>query len=84
MGAPGMFCQTGRRDAGSDTPSQWGRIDAVPKPPPESTKTSLHQRLTQHAQTRWPALTAVNVRYRSVFAYIDGQLPDGRDWPRFS
>ena len=42
----------------SDTPPPWGRIDAVPKPPPESTKTSLRQRLTQHAHTRWPALAA--------------------------
>ena len=35
----------------------------MPKPPPESTKISLRQRLTQHAQTRWPALAAVSVRY---------------------
>jgi hypothetical protein len=50
---------------------------AVAKPPPESTKTNLRQRLTRHASQRWPALTAVNVRYRGVFAYIEGQLPDG-------
>jgi hypothetical protein len=53
----------------------------VPKPPPESTKTSLRQRLTRHAQTRWPALAAVSVRYRGVFAYIDGQFPDGTVLP---
>ena len=53
----------------------------MPKPPPESTKTSLRQRLTAHARTRWPALATVNVRYRGVFAYIDGQLPDGTHLP---
>ena len=79
-GGTRQFCQTGRRDAGSDTP-RWGRIEAVPKPPPESTKTSLRQRLTHHAQIRWPALTAVNVRYRGAFAYIDGQLPGGVTLP---
>jgi len=53
----------------------------VPKPPPESTKISLRQRLTQHAHTRWPDLAAVNVRYRGVFAYVDGQLPDATVLP---
>jgi len=76
-----MFCQNTARGAGSDTPPPSGRIEAVPKPPPESTKTSLRQRLTQHAQTRWPALTAVNVRYRGVFAHVDGQLPGGVTLP---
>jgi hypothetical protein len=80
-GGIGKFCQSGRRGARSDTPHSWGRIEAVPKPPPESTKISLRQRLTQHARTRWPALSAVNVRYRGVFAYLDGQLPDGTTLP---
>jgi hypothetical protein len=51
------------------------------KPPPESTKTSLRQRLTEHARTRWPNLAQVTVRYRSNFAYIDGHLPDGTVLP---
>lgn len=51
------------------------------KPPPESTKTSPRQRLAEHARTRWPALTAVPVRYRSVFAYVDGRLADGTILP---
>jgi hypothetical protein len=54
-----------------------GQDRDVPKPPPESTKTSLRQRLTRHAESHWPAMTAVNVRHRGVFAYIDGQLPGG-------
>lgn len=58
-----------------------GQDRNVPKPPPESTKTSLRQRLTRHAESHWPALDAVNVRYRGVFAYIDGQLADGVTLP---
>jgi hypothetical protein len=51
-------------------------MTTVAKPPPESTKTSLRQRLAEHARPRWPALTAVPVRYRGVFAYVDGRLAD--------
>ena len=53
----------------------------MPKPPPESTKTSLRQRLSAHARTRWPALASVTVRYHGVFAYIDGHLADGTALP---
>jgi hypothetical protein len=49
--------------------------------PPESTKTSLHQRLTRRARDRWPALARVEVRFRAQFAYIDGHLPDGQVLP---
>lgn len=49
--------------------------------PPQSTKTSLRQRLRAHAATHWPALTKVDVRFRGTFAYIDGQLPDGETLP---
>jgi prepilin-type processing-associated H-X9-DG protein len=51
------------------------------KPPPESTKTSLRQRLSDHARTRWPDLAQVSVRYRGNFAYVDGHLPDGTVLP---
>ena len=44
---------------------------------PDSTKTSLLQRLSAHARQRWPALVEVRVRYRSDFAYVDGLLADG-------
>ena len=53
----------------------------VPKPPPESTKISLRQRLNAHAKTRWPALSSVQLRHRGVFAYVDGHLPDGTTLP---
>jgi hypothetical protein len=41
---------------------------------PESTKSSLSQRLSVRARERWPDLSAVKVRFRSGFAYVDGQV----------
>jgi hypothetical protein len=49
--------------------------------PPESTKVSLQQRLSAHARGRWPQLAAVRIRFRSTYAYVDGQLPDGELLP---
>jgi hypothetical protein len=80
-GGIGMFCQNEPPVSAATRRPRWGRIEVVPKPPPESTKISLRQRLTQHAQARWPALTTVSVRYRGVFAYIDGHLRDGTILP---
>jgi hypothetical protein len=47
--------------------------------PPESTKTSLHQRLRAHARTRWPQLVDLHVRHRGGFAYISAQLTGDDD-----
>ena len=44
---------------------------------PDSTKTSLQQRLTARARDRWPELASIEVRHRANFSYIDGVLPDG-------
>jgi hypothetical protein len=44
---------------------------------PDSTKTSLQQRLTVRARDRWPELASVEVRHRANFSYVDGVLPDG-------
>jgi hypothetical protein len=49
----------------------------MPATIPESTKTSLQQRLTARAQQRWPALAEVQVRFRGRFAYVDGELESG-------
>jgi len=49
--------------------------------PPESTKSSLHQRLSTRARTRWPQLSDLRVRHRAGFAYITAQLPDGDQQP---
>jgi hypothetical protein len=43
---------------------------------PDSTKTSLQQRLTARARERWPELARVEVRHRANFSYIDGVLTD--------
>jgi hypothetical protein len=44
---------------------------------PDSTKVSVHQRLTERARTRWPQLSEIRLRYRAGFAYVDGVLTDG-------
>ena len=49
--------------------------------PPESTKTSLQQRLSAHVRQRWPDLTRVEVTFRGAFAYVTGTLPDGDTLP---
>lgn len=48
---------------------------------PESTKTSLAQRLCAHARQHWPQLSAVHVRYRGQFAYVTGELASGEQVP---
>lgn len=50
---------------------------------PESTKASLTYRLHAHAAARWPQLAEVHVRYQGTFAYVSGELPDGRRLPLF-
>ena len=50
----------------------------MPATIPESTKTSLQQRLTARARERWPALADVQVRFRGRFAYVDGELESGK------
>ena len=49
--------------------------------PPESTKTSLRQRLAARARDRWPQLADITVRYHGEFACVAGQLPDGITLP---
>ena len=53
----------------------------MPATVPESTKTSLHQRLLARARERWPALADVRVRFRGRFAYVDGELERGEVLP---
>jgi hypothetical protein len=50
---------------------------------PESTKTSLRQRLLTRARERWPQLATLHVRHRGAFAYVGGELPDGATMPLF-
>jgi hypothetical protein len=48
---------------------------------PQSTKTSLGQRLRQRQRERWLTLGGVHVRFRGRFAYVDGELHDGEVLP---
>jgi hypothetical protein len=70
--------------AGEDTPrdtlTDHDRL-ACMATPPESTKTSLRQRLQTRAAERWPQLAGLHVRHHGAFAYVDGELPDGSTMP---
>jgi hypothetical protein len=44
---------------------------------PQSTKTSLGQRLRDRQRERWPVLAGVQARFRGRFAYVDGELEGG-------
>jgi hypothetical protein len=57
-------------------------MDTVPTPP-ESTKTSLRQRLRARANERWPQLADLTIRHHGGFAYVNGQLADGTTLPLF-
>lgn len=50
-------------------------------PIPDSTKTSVWQRLEERRRERWPQLKEVKLRFRGRFAYVDGVMPDGEVWP---
>ena len=44
---------------------------------PQSTQSSVHQRLAGRQRERWPELDHVEVRCRGRFAYVTGHRPDG-------
>jgi hypothetical protein len=50
---------------------------------PDSTKTSLGQRLHARARERWPQLADIHIRHRGPFSYVTGELPDGTTLPLF-
>ncbi|MGI9005060.1 MAG: hypothetical protein ACR2FU_02485 [Streptosporangiaceae bacterium] len=43
---------------------------------PDSTKTSLEQRLRDQARQRWPQIASLQVRHRGAFSYIEATLTD--------
>jgi hypothetical protein len=53
----------------------------MPPAIPASTKTSLAQRLRQHARQHWPQLTDLHIRYHGQFAYVEGELANGERLP---
>ena len=42
---------------------------------PDSTKTSLEQRLRARARERWPQIASLQIRHRGVFSYVNATLP---------
>jgi hypothetical protein len=48
---------------------------------PDSTRRSLDYRLSAHARQHWPDLAGVRLRFRSNFAYVDGEIADGPTIP---
>ena len=50
---------------------------------PESTKTSLKQRLSARARERWPEIDRVAVTFRGGFAYVEAILPGGEQLSLF-
>ncbi|WP_433660427.1 hypothetical protein ACQPW1_19890 [Nocardia sp. CA-128927] len=48
---------------------------------PASTKTSLGQRLRQHARDHWPQLVELHIRFHAQFAYVEAELADGNRLP---
>jgi hypothetical protein len=71
------LCQTARRTR--DTPviakNPRGRMAAVARYP-DSTKTSLEQRLRSRARERWPQIASLHIRHHGTFSYIDATLTD--------
>ncbi|WP_054811450.1 hypothetical protein [Nocardia arizonensis] len=49
--------------------------------PPQSTKTSLQQRLSGRARQRWPQVAAIEVRFRAQYADVTAELADGSTQP---
>ena len=43
---------------------------------PDSTKTSLEQRLRARTRERWPQIASLQIRHRGNFSYVDATLTD--------
>ena len=43
---------------------------------PDSTKTSLEQRLRARASDRWPQIASLQIRHRGTFSYVNATLTD--------
>ena len=55
------------------------RMAAIAVEFPESTKTSVHQRLLARARERWPQITALHVRHRSPFTSVTATTTEGAE-----
>ncbi len=63
-----------------DTPGRSGTITSMAGPP-DSTKTSLQQRLSARARQRWPQLVRIQIRFCGTFAYVTGTTVDDQELP---
>lgn len=59
----------------------FSQAEPLPRGIPDSTRSSLTQRLLKHQRQRWPQLKELKVRFRGHFAYVDGVLRAGDLWP---
>ena len=48
---------------------------------PESTKTSVHQRLLARARQRWPQIAQLRVRHRGSFTYLEATTTEEATLP---
>jgi len=55
---------------GHDTPFWNNNLMATA---PDSTKTSLRQRIQARARERWPQLNDIHIRHQGAFAYVAGE-----------
>jgi hypothetical protein len=55
----------------------------VPKPIPQRARDELVERLEKHARRRWPTLRGIAVRFRTPFAYVSADMPEGWTQPLF-
>ena len=46
---------------------------------PDSTKSSLEQRLRVRARERWTQITSLQVRHRGTFSYVEATLTDATE-----
>jgi hypothetical protein len=64
-----------RHQANLDGARRQEKMTAVARYP-DSTKTSLEQRLRARARERWPQIASLQIRHRGVFSYVDATLTD--------
>ena len=61
---------------GAPVTTEGPREEAAVAKYPDSTKTSLEQRLRARARERWPQIASLQIRHRGNFSYVDATLTD--------
>src|SRR6516225_762758 len=64
-----------RHQANRDGARRQGKMTVVATYP-DSTKTSIEQRLRARARERWPQIASLQIRHRGVFSYVGATLTD--------